>query len=162
MKTIKIGFSSPNTFKIGAWAIQKWIGKDYSHVYINWIDDQGRDIVFQASHGCCHTILKDNFELENIIHKEFIMNITEDQYQALRDFCYNYCGVPYAFLDLPLIVIYDVLSKLGIKTLFYDVPGEVCSELVAILLKEIFGFTFDKPSNLMKPNDIYESLEKNL
>ena len=32
MKTIKIGFSKPNTFKIGAWAIQKWIGKEYSHV----------------------------------------------------------------------------------------------------------------------------------
>jgi hypothetical protein len=159
MRTIRIGFSSPKKFKIGAELIKLWAGKSYSHTYINWVDDQGRDIIFQSAHGTVHTLLKDNFELENIIHKEIFLEITEEQYQALRDFCYYYCGQVYATSDLVIIVLYDIAIRLGGKPIFEDVEGFICSEILSLALTNILDIELPKPTYLMRPDDVEALLE---
>lgn len=159
MKTIKIGFSYPKEFKIGAWLISKWIGRPYSHTYIYWEDNQGREIVFQAAHGTVHMIMLDNFLIENIIIEEYSLNITDEGYQHLRDYCYFNSGFRYSYLDLIYVVIYDLSLKLGIKFLPKNPDGFICSELVSVALALVFGFKLPKPSYLMTPADVEKLLE---
>jgi hypothetical protein len=154
MKTIVVGFSSPKKFKIGAYLIKWWINKPYSHVYINWTDSQDRDVVWQASNGCVHTILKQNFIKENNIVKEITLEITEEEYEKLRDFCYEHSGSVYSHSDLVTIVIYDLAIRLGLKPVFENVKGFICSELVAKMLATVFEAFLPKPDYLMRPDDV--------
>jgi hypothetical protein len=159
MRNIIVGFSSPNKFKIGAELIKLWIKKPYSHVYVNWIDDQGRDIVWQASHGCVHTISKENFLVSNKIQKEIVFSFTEEEYQKLRDFCYNYSGSIYSITSLFLIVCYDLAIRLGLKPLFKNLEGFICSELVSRIFSEVKDLELPKPTYLMRPDDVEMSLD---
>lgn len=156
---IKIGFSYPKKFKIGAWLISKWLNRPYSHTYIFWEDSQGREIVYQAAHGTVHMILLDNFLMENNIIEEYTLPISNESYQHLRDYCYLNSGFRYSYIDLAYIVIYDILSKLGIKFLPVNPDGYICSELVSVALALVFGFKLPKPSYLMTPSDVEKLLE---
>jgi hypothetical protein len=162
MKTVKIGFSKPNAFKIGAWAIQKWIGKEYSHVYIRYSDDQGRDVVFQAAHGTVHPILYENFIDHNISIKEYSIEFSDAEYQQLRDFYYSNMGKLYDYGDLVKIVCYDIAIRFGFKIDTVDCSGYVCSELAAKMLSDIKGYNFNKPFNLIRPDDVDVTLEGKL
>jgi hypothetical protein len=160
MKTIKIGFSKPNTFKVGAWAIQKWIGKDYSHVYIRYSDDQSRDVVFQAAHGLVHPILFDHFLEHNIPVDEVSLEFSDAEYQQLRNFYYHNMGKPYDYGDLIKIVCYDIAMKFGFKINTIDYSGYICSELAAKMLSDIKGYNFNKAINLVSPSDVEQVLEE--
>jgi hypothetical protein len=154
-----MGFSRPREFKIGAWLIQKWMNREYSHVYISWIDDQGRDIIFQAAHGCVHTLLRSNFVTENIIVKEKVIETSEENYQKARDFLYFYLGEVYSTRELALIVVYDVLTRVGIPVTIEDSKGFICSELGSRFLNYVYGYKIPKKSFLMRPDDVEKMLE---
>ena len=158
MRKVTIGFSKPNTFKIGAELEKLWTNSPYSHVYVRYHDDQNRDVVFQASHGSVHPQLYVNFLSDNIMIDEFSMDFTDQEYQNMRDFYYNKMGELYAYNDLAVIFLYDCLIRLGIKFNDLSVPGYICSSLVAAMMKEVKGVKFDKPENLMRPDDVYKYL----
>ena len=159
MRNVIIGFSSPNTWKIGAEAIKWWIDAPYSHCYIRYVDDQNRDIVFEAAHGNVHPILYTNFVTHTVIIKEVSLEFTDEEYQRLRDFYYNEMGEPYAYMDLFIVFAYDICKKFGIKVQDGNIPGYICSQLAATMLAEIKGYKFDKPLNLIKPDDLFKALE---
>lgn len=160
MKTITIGFSSPNKFKFGAWCIQKWINKHYSHVYIRYSDDQDRNIVFQAAHGLVHPILFDHFLEHNNTIKEYQLEFSDIEYQQLRNFYYSNMGKPYDYVDLIKIVCYDIAMKFGFKINTTDCSGYICSELAAKMLSDIKRYNFNKPLNLVSPGDVESILEE--
>ena len=159
MKTIIIGFSTPNTFKIGAELIKLWTDSSFSHVYIRYIDDQDRDIVFQAAHGSVHPILYTNFIKSNKTINEYRIQFTNTEYQQLRDFYYSEMGQLYSYKELLMIVVYDTLDMFNIKIKEDNIPGYICSELAATMLQQIKGYTYNKQLNLIRPNDLYEVLE---
>jgi hypothetical protein len=154
MRKIIIGFSCPSTLKIGAELLKWYMSTKYDHVYIRYEDNQGRDIIFGASQGTVHPILYSNFILNNTIIQEFTLLFSEEEYQKLRDFYYNKMGMPYAYLNLLNIFVYDFIKKIGISVQYQIVPGYVCSQLIATILQDIKGFTFKKAINLTRPDDI--------
>lgn len=160
MKKIIFGFSKPKIFKIGAEAIKLWLDSEYSHVFIMYIDDQDREVVFQAAHGTIHPILYSNFLKENIVVDVFPWYFIEEDYNHLRDFYYEKMGEKYAYKDLAIIVIHDILNRIGIHFNSNNFTGYVCSSLAAQMLVEVRGVKFDKPVNLIRPNDLYNFLKE--
>ncbi len=158
MKTLTIGFSYPRKFKIGAWLIKKWINKPYSHVYMRYTDDQGRDLIFHAAHGLVHLINFDNFFAENSLVREYKIEATEEQYQQFRDYYYSKLGLPYSYKAILLMPLYD----LGILKKVEDDSGYICSESAGEVLSSIFNTKFKKEKNLLRPDDIEGSVNVKL
>lgn len=152
---ILIGFSTPNTFKIGAWLIKKWLNSSYSHVFIRYVDNQNRDLVFQASHGMVHLITYENFLKENLVVKAYPLDLSNEEYQLFRNFYYSKLGEPYSFLDLVVIFLYDLFMRLGIPNPpSNNFKGYVCSSLCAEILSNLRNIEWNKPMNLVEPSDI--------
>lgn len=158
MRSISIGFSCSNTWKIGSATLKWYMDTEYSHAYVRYKDNQDRDIVFQAAHGTVHPILFENFIKENKVIQEFTIEFTNEEYEKLRTYCYEKMGEKYAYLDLIVIFAHDCLKKIGIS-FNDDVSGFVCSELAASILIDIKGYSFDKPVNLIRPDDLFKKLK---
>jgi hypothetical protein len=158
MKQIIIGCSRNRDCKIGSELIQWWMHTDYSHVYARWhLKAQECDIVYQASHGLVHFQSLENFTKDNIIVKEFILNLTEDQFKNFSKKCIDLCGIEYSTLELFQIFISD-LTKGKVK--FIDQKGYICSELMAELLEDFFQKKFNKPKFMVEPVDIVNLLSE--
>jgi hypothetical protein len=152
--TLTIGAS--RNLKIGSKLLQWWMNTDYSHVYAQWtLKSQQRDIVYQASHGMVHYQSKENFLRDNIISREFHIELTDDQFRRFSAKCIDLAGEGYSKIELLQVFLSDV-SHGAIK--FADQPGYICSELMCELLEEL-GITFDKPKYLVRPDDIVKALE---
>jgi hypothetical protein len=159
MKII-IGCSRNSSCKIGSELIQLWQGTNYSHVYARWyLSSQERDIVFQAAHGMVHQISLNNFTKTNVIVKEFILELSDEQFKKFSQKCIDLCGIPYSKLQLLQIFISGATNG---KVKFVDQKGYICSELMAELLEDFFSIKFDKPKFMLEPVDIVKMLEKNL
>lgn len=154
MRKIIIGASK--SCKLGSKLIQWWIEAPYSHVYARWyLSDQDREIVYQASHGMVHFKEFNNFTKENQIVKEFVIDVTCEQFQVFSQRCIDLAGQPYSVIELIQILVSDVTNG-RIHT--DDQPGYICSELMTELLESL-GYKTIKPKYLVSPKDIVEFLE---
>jgi hypothetical protein len=154
---MKIIIGASRNSKIGSKLIQWWIGAPYSHVYARWhLNDQERDIVYQASHGMVHFKAFENFKKENEIVKEFELELTCDQFKKFSQHCIDLAGQPYAIIELLQIALCDFTNG---KIQFADQYGYICSELMCELLEDL-GHKFNKPKYLITPKDIIDNLEK--
>jgi hypothetical protein len=158
MKQLTIGFSKPIKSKIGAWLIEKWMNKPYSHVFFYYQDDQKRDLVFQAAHGLVHLISLERFLHDNKIVKTYVLDATPGEYQAFRDYYYSKLGLPYDFMDLVFVFLFKLLGKLGIKHQFPNYSGYICSELASDCLAKVFKVPLNKPANMYDPSDVEDLL----
>ncbi len=161
MATIHIGFSKPNTYKIGAEAISWWMGTEYSHVFIVFEYQDSKSAVFHAAHGSVHFKSLDNFKLSNNIVKMYSINVPNEKHDQLFDRCMNLSGEDYSKLELAKIFTQDLYYSICKKQLpFEDSTGYICSELVGKLLIAEFDTTFEKPTYLLKPLDILTKLQE--
>lgn len=141
---------------IGSKAIQWWLNTNYSHVYVRWhLNSQNRDIVYQASHGMVHFTSLENFSRDNIIVKEHILSLTDEQFKKFSRKCIDLAGEKYSTLQLLQILVCDLSKE---KFRFQDQTGYICSELVCEFLEDI-GIKFTKPKYLVRPDDIMKALE---
>lgn len=149
-----IGASRNN--KIGSQLLQWWMDTNYSHVYARWtLKSQERDIVYQASHGMVHYQSLNNFTKRNSIVKEFTLDLTDEQFKKFSRKCIDLAGESYSTITLLQIFLSDIS---GGKIEFKDHSGYVCSELMCELLEDL-GVKFNKPKNLVRPDDIVKALE---
>jgi hypothetical protein len=154
MKKIVIGASKNDL--IGSKAIQWWLNTDYSHVYVRWyLSSQEREIVYQASHGMVHFTSLEHFTRDNLIVKEYVIDLTDEQFKKFSGKCIDLAGESYSKLELLQIFIRDIFKE---KINFQDQPGYICSELMCELLEDI-GIKFTKPKHLVRPDDIMKALE---
>jgi len=143
--------------KIGSELIQLGTGANYSHVYVRWfLKSQQRGIVYQASHGMVHFCSLEHFTRDNIVVKEFIIELTDEQFNKFSRKCVDLAGEQYSILELVQIWLADAS---GGKLQFGDQVGYICSELMCELLEDL-GMKFDKPKWMVKPSDIVGALEK--
>jgi len=156
MRNIYIGFSRPKKDKILASFIQKWIGENYSHCYIRF-ESRDPDIpstVYHAAKGMVHFIDFERLKQENIVIKEYVMQISELTRKSILIECMKLAGLKYAFGQLPKILIYDIAYKFGKEIKLHDNKGYICSELVGKIMSQYLGFSFLKPLFLVNPKDI--------
>ena len=154
---MKLIVGASRSEKIGSKAIQMVMGVDYSHVYARWwLKSQEREIVYQASHGMVHYTSLEHFTRDNIIVREFVLDLTDEQFKKFSRKCIDLAGEKYSILTLFHIWLNDAS---GGKLQFGDQTGYICSELMCELLMDL-GVEFDKPKWMVKPSDIVLALEK--
>ncbi len=153
---MKLTIGASKNSLIGSKAIQWWMNTDYSHVYAKWtLKTQQRDIVYQASHGMVHYASYEHFLRDNTVAREFVLDLTDEQFQKFSRKCIDLAGESYSKLELLQIFIRDISYD---RFKFEDQPGYVCSELMCELLEDL-GVKFSKPKYLVRPDDIVKALE---
>lgn len=153
MNKIYIGFSRPTSFKIGAEFIKLWQNASFSHTYIKF----NEEIIIHAAHGRVHCLTEEMFLKQNVVIKEYALEIESTTNAML--YCLTKVNEPYGYLELVKIFLYDIFHNLGIKLPFKDSNGYICSEFVGWVLTTQFDLEFDKPHFLLTPKDIYLKLQ---
>lgn len=101
MEQIIIGFSRPKKFKLFAWAIMKTLGTNYDHVYLKFHSESlERDIIYQASKMMINFMGSQVFDSDNIIVKEYELDITPENKKAMMQFAIDNAGKPYSFKEI--------------------------------------------------------------
>lgn len=163
MKNAYIGFSYPREFKIGAAGIAWWSNAKYSHVYIRFEYQDSKDAIFHAAHGMVHFKSVPNFERDNLVIKEYLIQLSEQEHSELFDECMDLAGEKYSLITLGKIFASDITYKVCQRTINWkDSPGYICSELVGELCIERLKIQFNKPKFLLKPVDIDLGLKNKL
>jgi hypothetical protein len=137
MKTITIGLSTTKKFNCFSWAIKKLLKTPYSHAYLRLHDDlTNNDMIYQASGLHVNFENINDFINNEIIVKEFPLQVDDDTYTKIISFCEQKVGKPYAIRNIFAIFIYMITGK---KLLKGDGSNKfICSELVGGVL-EICG-----------------------
>jgi hypothetical protein len=164
MAKIYVGFSYPKCFKIGAYAIKKWQGMEYSHVYLRFESSNLKvpSSVYHAAHGMVHFREFEKFKNDNLVIKEYCLEVSEqDRLETLIN-CMYLGGEVYGYLELVKILVTDVAHSLGCTVKTCNSVGYICSELVGELLICRLKLTFNKPTYLLKPIDIDVKLQEYL
>lgn len=164
MTKIYVGFSYPKSFKPAAFVIKTWMGTKYSHVYLRFESSNPKvpSNVYHAANGMVHFIEFENFKENNLIIKEYCIELSEeDRLDTLIDCMYK-SAVKYGYSELFKIFLTDIAHSLGIEISTYDGKGYICSELVGKLLIDRLKLKFDKPTHLLKPLDIDLKLKEYL
>ena len=154
MKDVIIGFSKPNTFKIGAKIISMYEHTEFSHVYLRvYTPFADRHIVYQASHGYVNCLTYDNFKAGNDIVAEFIYEVKDEKCRNIIQYCMDHLQTPYSYLGLV-----EIACKKLFKIKGDGDKGFVCSELAARAMPEFYRGDPD----LADPKDLFNALsEKN-
>lgn len=156
MKII-IGFSrAKSPYKIGSTAIRLYLNRPYSHVYLNFYSETlQRSIIYEAVGAGVRFIGLNNWLEHAAVIKEYEIEISHEDSIYLRQWCIDNAGEDYGYLQNVGLIFANILSlqqnpfKQGIN----------CSELIAIILQK-YGYTFNKPLDLITPADIEDSLSK--
>lgn len=163
MKTIKVGFSRPKKFKIFAFLIMKILKINYDHVYIRLHSDTyERDLIYQASKTMVNFMGSDIFDDENIVVKESVINMEDQDYKAMMQFAIDNAGKPYGVMSavgLGIVKLIKQVFNKDINNPFGDgTTTWICDELVAYILKNFDSMNFNKNTDNLNPQDLYEQL----
>lgn len=158
MNKIFIGFSKARSpWKIGSIVIREGERRDYSHVYIKYLDALTNvNIIAQASHGMVNEMELSIFESQNIKVKEYLLSTTEQQYIEILTFINNNLGKPYSKLQLVFIAIKKAIGmEVNIRN---KDKAFICSELGARIC-QITNIKIDDV-DYTTPSDLDKLLEK--
>ena len=158
MKTISIGFSkSAKKFAIGSIAIRAYMQTDYSHVYIKFYSKSlDRTLIYEAVGSGVRFIGQEKWKNHAIEMHSYDLEISDESYIKLMQFCVDNAGEEYAFCQNLGVVIAKVFNLE--KNPFEK--GQYCSEITGELLK-LEGFRICKDINLVTPKDIKRILDHN-
>lgn len=158
---ITIGFSKPlnNPLPLFSWAIKSVYNIPYSHTYLKFYSDSlDRDIIYESvGPGVRFIGLKLWSKYAETI-KEFDLEITNEQYIELMQFCVDNAGIKYGIKQVLGIYIAKLFRMK--KNVFKNgTDMEVCSEILGRILQQL-GYEFNKDLDLLSPKDIYQALDK--
>ncbi len=142
MKQVIVGFSRPKTWKPFAEAIMAAYRTDYDHVYLKFHSDTyQRDIIYQASSVMVNFMGTDVFDANNEVVKEFTIQMSDESYVKMMQFCIDAAGTPYS-IKLVLGFAWVVVNKWFGKIIPNPVQGSglyVCSVIVAYIMENYQG-----------------------
>lgn len=155
---IYIGFSKPKKFKLFSALISAWIDKPYSHVYIRFKSSNPLvpSTVYHAANGMVHFVTEEKFLINNQVILEF--SVSGDKTPFLIH-CMKLAGESYGYCELLKILLSDFT---GLKIFNKNGYGYICSELVGRLLIDQLNINFNKPTHLLRPDDIELAITNNI
>lgn len=163
MRNIIVGFSKPKKANPLSNAIMWFMGTKFSHVYVAFISNSiSRTLIYQANRHGCHFIGKEKFSEDNQVVEYFLLSITEEQYRHCIQKAVDLAGTEYGTMQLIGIGLEISMRKIGIKDAKNPIPDNhryVCSELVAVILKDCLGYQIDTPLEQITPDDIYKLIK---
>lgn len=151
---ISIGFSYRKN-SIFSYLIRCVEQTPFSHVYIRKQSKYG-EYVYQASGLAVNFINIDRFKETNTIVKEYEMDIDPNYHDSLISFFVRHAGARYSFLGLVKIAVKLIAKRMGLSI---KISGDgnntfVCSELAALLCKEVFRLKIIGDLDYLTPKDL--------
>lgn len=157
---ITIGFSKPSNkfFPIFSWAVRAVLKTPYSHVYMKFHSDSlSRDIIYEAVGKGVRFVGLKQWSKKAIPVKEFQIDINQEQYLRLMQYCIDMSGISYGTVQNLGTFIAMVFNLK--KNPFENGNSQiVCSELIADILEQL-GYKFEEDKDIITPKDIYQALE---
>ena len=158
MKQISINFtSSKKLLPIGCWLIKAYMNTSYSHVALEYTTSRNKSLVYEAVGVGVRFISKELWLQIAEIKESYILNMSEDQYNKVMDYCIDHAGIRYGYLQNLGIVLADLFN---LKKNPFNGKEEVCSQMLGEVLLEL-GFVFNKSTELLTPKDIELALKMN-
>lgn len=164
METIIIGFSKPKKWKPFAKLIMFAYKTPYDHVYLKFNSTMyNRQIIYQASKLMVNFAGVSVFESENIVVKEFTIEIDSSEKIKLMQFLIDNAGKPYSIkeiIGLAWVKFNKFFNKQIENPFKTGNDSYVCSTIISYVLN---NFSYVK--NIidyedMSPEDVYKLLEK--
>lgn len=127
---IYIGFSHPQKWTVFARLIA-WIeSRPYDHCYVRFQEPAGDWMIFQASGLFVNLFPLDRWQSINVPVKEYEIEISDEQYQALWKYIKSNLGLPYSLKEDFGILLMKIFK---LKTNPYSTGGraEFCAEEAA-------------------------------
>lgn len=158
-KSLIVGFSKPKSFKLHAWLIEKIDGKsNFDHAYLRfYLDTIDRELVYQSIAIGVQIISQNEFKNQSNSVEEYELNISEEQYISLLQFCIDNAGKAYSVFGVIGEGLVKLCSKIGwnIKNPFDSREKTYfCSELIAQCLNHINPLQFNLNADNISPNDL--------
>lgn len=167
MRKLYIGLSRPknNPFPILSWIIRLLERSDSSHSYLRWrAETFDRNLTYEASGTMVHFIGVERWIEKVEIRDEYEIELSDESWKELMQFCIDQAGTPYAVLELFGIAARLILSKFGIKLRknpFGDGKASMkCTELVAHALVEIMNCESPEDLDMVGVRDVKDMLNK--
>lgn len=156
MKQVTIGFSkSRQKLAFGSLLIRWYMKTPYSHVYLKFFSNSlDRELIYEAVGSGVRFIGVHRWDRHAIEVDSFTINISDESYKKMMQFCVDNAGIEYGFMQNLGIIIANI-CRMG-KNPMPD--GDNCSELIGEILT-LEGYQFDKDSNLLTPKDIHLILD---
>lgn len=163
MNKVVIGFSKPLKFKPFAELIKLAFGTPYDHVYIKFQSNFfSRDLIYQASKLMVNFMGIKTFLEENIIIKEFEIELSDEQMQALIGFSIDNACKPYGMLEalgLGIVRLCEIFGKKIKNPYGGGTQNYVCSVLAAYVLQNFTSVKMIYDYQDMSPKDVWDFLE---
>lgn len=164
MITVKIGFSRPKSWKPFAALIMFAYDIPYDHVYIKFHSNSfDRDVIYQASSIMVNFMSPVIFEQNNLVIKEFSLEISDPNYKSMIQFAIDNAGKPYGIkqcFGLAIVRIYELLGK-RIKNPFADGGATyVCCELGEYIIEEFDNIKLPFDQDTVNPKEFYDFMEQ--
>lgn len=138
MKKIKIGFSKRRKFNFISQSIMVLERTPFSHVYVRISSESlSRDLIYEASGTAVHFKAVKLFDRDNIVVEEYEVDLDDDTYIKVMQFCVDNAGMPYGLMSLLGFVPVYLGRSLGRTWRNPWRDGDrtyVCSELGAVIL----------------------------
>jgi len=164
MKNIIIGFSKPRKFSIHGFIIEKVDGAPFDHAYLRFnLEKIERNIVFQSIAVGVQLVSEPEFEGLCTPVEEYQLQISDDQFICMLQFCFDKAGKPYGLLDTIGMGISRLLCRLGIKKKnpFYEGDANYfCSQIIAQCLDNIDPADFKLDADNTSPMDLRNLLQQ--
>lgn len=162
-KIFYIGFSRNRYNKLGSKALQWYMGREYSHTFIEYDTSKNIDdnTIFHSSMSTGVSYWSNlNFEKSNIKTHLYKIEVSNELFFQLRKKTHIHAGDHYGYLQNIGIVIVDFFKNLGINIENPFRTNENCSELVFLFLVEMYPELKEKYNkDTIRPDHIQEILE---
>lgn len=158
MKLI-VGFSRASKWwKVGSRAIQSVNKRDYSHCFILYTCPvTGEGVVAQASHGYVNLVNLEIFKKDNVIVKEYELQVPDSEALEIFKFIFKSLGKSYSGLQLLLILVKEVF-RFEIKSYNRD-KYYICSEYAARICS-LLNVAVPTELDYLRPTDLDSILTK--
>lgn len=144
----------------------KLYGTPYSHVYVRFKSESfDRELIYQASNSMVNFMGLETFLKNNLIYKEFSIDITSENRKNLVQFAIDMAGRPYSIKEAIGLGLVKIASWFGkkIKNPWGDgTQGFVCSVLAAYILENFLGEDVPDDFEDADPEKIYNFLSSKL
>lgn len=112
----------------------------YSHVYMRLRSEKyDRDLIYQASGVMVNFMGPDIFANKNVVVAEYEIEISEEKYVPMMQFCIDNAGKPYGMkqvLGLAYVRLCELFGK-TVKNPFSDGSNTyICCELIGFAMNE--------------------------
>jgi hypothetical protein len=157
MKTITIGFSRSKKFlPVGSLAIRAYMRTPYSHVYLRFFSESlNRTLIYEAVGVGVRFIGEKQWSKHAVEVASFEVDITDDNYITLLQYCVDHAGLEYGFMQnvgIPLSKLFNLESN-------PFQSGSNCPEEIYKIL-QIAGYKVEGKKDLVTPKDLYKLLSK--